>query len=66
MFKIKDEYKLELQTPETMKLFGSMKKLIGKAQNGKNEEPWSGWSSFGSMQFSRQLMSTKVWSITYF
>ena len=25
MFKIKDGYKLELQTPETMKLFGSVK-----------------------------------------
>ena len=30
VFKIKDGYKLELQTPETMKLFGSTKKLIGK------------------------------------
>ena len=39
MLKIKDEYELELQTPETMKLFGSMKKLIGKAKNGKNEGP---------------------------
>ena len=26
MFKIKDDYKLELQTPVTMKLFGSIKK----------------------------------------
>ena len=26
LFKIKDGYKLELQTPETMKLFGSTKK----------------------------------------
>ena len=26
MFEIKDDYKLELQTPETMKLFGSIKK----------------------------------------
>ena len=26
MFEIKDNYKLELQTPETMKLFGSIKK----------------------------------------
>ena len=25
VFKIKDEYKLELQTPKTMKLFGSTK-----------------------------------------
>ena len=30
VFKIKDGYKLELQTPETMKLFGSTKKLIEK------------------------------------
>ena len=36
MFKIKDGYKLELQTPETMKLFGSTKKLIGKTKNGEN------------------------------
>ena len=30
VLKIKDGYKLELQTPETMKLFGSTKKLIDK------------------------------------
>ena len=36
MFKIKDGYKLELQTPETMKLFGSTKKLIDKKKNGAN------------------------------
>ena len=35
-FKIKDGYKLELQTPETMKLIDSNKKLIGKAKNGEN------------------------------
>ena len=35
--KIKDGYKLELQTPETMKLklFGSAKKLIDKTINGE-------------------------------
>ena len=32
VFKIKDGYKLELQTPETMKLFGSTKKLIEKTK----------------------------------
>ena len=36
MFKIKDGHKLELQTPETMKLFGSAKKLIDKTKNGDN------------------------------
>ena len=36
VFKIKDEYKLELQTPETMKPFGSTKKLIDETKNGKN------------------------------
>ena len=36
MFKIKDEYKQELQTPETMKLFGITKKVIDKTKNGKN------------------------------
>ena len=34
MFKIKDGYKLKLQTPETMKLFGSTQKLIDKRKNG--------------------------------
>ena len=33
---MKDEYKRELQTPETMKLFGHTKKLIGKTKNGEN------------------------------
>ena len=35
-FKIKDEYKLELQTSETMKLFGSKNKLINKTKKGEN------------------------------
>ena len=33
VFKIKDGCKLELQTPETMKLFGSSKKLINHTEN---------------------------------
>ena len=36
VFKIKDGYKLELQTPETMKLFRRTKKLIDKTKNGEN------------------------------
>ena len=36
-FKIKDWYKLELQTPETMKLFGSTKILIDRTKNGEDE-----------------------------
>ena len=36
VFKIKDELKLELQMPETMKLFGSAKELIDKTKNGEN------------------------------
>ena len=36
VFKIKDGYKLELQTPETMKCFGSTKKLIDKRKNREN------------------------------
>ena len=35
MFKIKDGYKLELQTPEIIKLFGRTKKLIDKTKNGE-------------------------------
>ena len=33
---LKDEYKLELQTSETMKLFGGTKKLLNKTKNGEN------------------------------
>ena len=36
VFKIKDGYKLELETPETIKLFGSThKKIIYKTKNGE-------------------------------
>ena len=35
MFKIKDGYKLELETPETKILFGSPKILIDKAKDGE-------------------------------
>ena len=35
VFKIENGYKLELQTPETMKLFGSIKKLIDKTKSGE-------------------------------
>ena len=34
--KIKDEYSLELLTPETMKLLGSTKNKITKGKNGEN------------------------------
>ena len=37
MFKIKDGYKLELQAPETMKFFGSIKNLIDKTKNREKE-----------------------------
>ena len=33
MFKIKDGYKIELETPETMKLLGSIKTLIDNTKN---------------------------------
>ena len=36
LFKIKDGYKLELQTLETMKLFCCTQKLIGKTKNREN------------------------------
>ena len=36
MFKIKDGHKLEVQNPETVKLFGSTKKLIDKTKNEEN------------------------------
>ena len=37
VFKTKNGYKLQLQTPETVELFGSTKKLIDKTKNGENE-----------------------------
>ena len=36
VLKIKDGCKLELQKPETMKLFWKTKKLIDKTKNGEN------------------------------
>ena len=36
MFKIKDGSKVELETPETMKLFDTAKKLIDKTKNGES------------------------------
>ena len=36
MFKIKNGYKLELLTPETMKLLGSTKEVVNKDKNGEN------------------------------
>ena len=36
MFTTKDEFNLELQTLETMKLFGSTKKLIDNTKNGES------------------------------
>ena len=36
MFKWKDRHKVELEEPETMKLFGSIKKSIGKTGYGEN------------------------------
>ena len=36
VFKIKDGYKLELQTPEAMKIFCSTKKLMDKSKNGED------------------------------
>ena len=36
MFEVEYRYKLELQAPETMNLFGSTKKLIYISMNGEN------------------------------
>ena len=36
MLKIKDVYKLELQTPKTMQLLNGTKQLIDKTKNGEN------------------------------
>ena len=53
MFKIKDGYKLELQTPKNMKLFRSTKVINRKnKESWKCAKSWSGWISFSSMQIS--------------
>ena len=36
MIEMKKRYNFELQTPETMKLFGSTKQLQDKTKNDKN------------------------------
>ena len=36
VYKIKDRYKLELKSPESLTLFCCTKKLIDKAKNGEN------------------------------
>ena len=36
MFKIKDGYKIELQTPEPIKLFNSTKEIMEKTKKGEN------------------------------
>ena len=36
LFKIKAEYKLELLTPETIKLLGNTKKDVDKDKDGEN------------------------------
>ena len=47
VFKRKDAYKLGVQTPGIIKLFGSTKKLIDKTKSGeKSTKSWSSWSSF--------------------
>ena len=35
VFKVKDGYKIEVQMPETIKLFGSTKRLIDKTKHGE-------------------------------
>ena len=36
VFRIKNSYKLELLTPETMKLLGSKKNIVDKDENSEN------------------------------
>ena len=61
MFKIKDGYKLEIQTPPTMTLFGSKKNVNRQKKEWKKlTRSWSTWSSLSPMQFSRLSKSAKV------
>ena len=49
VFKIANGYKLELQTPETRKLYGNTKKLIEKQKMEEITQYWSGWSNIRTM-----------------
>ena len=60
MFKIKGGYELELQTHEITKLFEHKQINRQNKKWRKCTESWSGWSSFSTMQFSRQPTSTKM------
>ena len=67
MFEIKDGYKLELQTPETIKLFGSTKKLINKTKNGEKVPSLEVVEVFlVQCNLVDNQISTKVWSIIHF
>ena len=67
VFKIKDGYKLELQMPETMKWFGSTRKIIDKIKHGEK---------VASLELVEVLLvqcnlvdnqyQQKTWSIIYF
>ena len=57
MFKIKDGYKLELQTPETIKILCSTKKLIDKTKNGESDV---------TKRFSWAKVCDKNWSKKWF
>ena len=50
VFKIKDGYKLVLQTAKTMKLFSNTKTINRQnKKRRKRTESWSSWSSFNPM-----------------
>ena len=49
VFKIKDGYKLELQAPESMKLFGNRNINRKNEKWRKRTKSWSSWSSFSQM-----------------
>ena len=57
MFQIKDGYKLELQTPETMKLFLAQKKKKTKQKNG---EKVPSFEALEVILVQCNLVSTKV------
>ena len=49
VFKMKAGYKLELLTPETMKLFGSTRKICNEDKDGENIESIICWSCFSAL-----------------
>ena len=64
VFKIKNGYKLELQSFKMMRLLGSTKKIRDKKQRRKSIKTWSSWRSFTSVDSQYQQKSEVLYTFT--